>query len=95
MSDNANRFLEIEALQTLISAVNNYLEELSQTFHFLEEAANVCQMAMGSDEIAQIQINRMYEALEGLRVVALTAQEVMRDLQNDLMKAEKIREMRY
>ena len=95
MSDSENRFLEIESLQTLIGAVNNYLEELGQSYNYLAEAANVCQMAMGSDEIAQIQISRMYEALEGLRVVALTTQEVAEDLQRDLMKAEKIRDMRY
>lgn len=94
MSDE-NRFLEIESLQTLIDAVNNYLEELGKSYNFLAEAADVCQMAMGSDEIAQIQINRMYEALEGLRVVALTTQEVAEDLQRDLMKAEDIRDMRY
>ena len=92
---NENRFLEVESLQTLIDAVNNYLQELGQSYNFLAEAANVCQMAMGSDEIAQIQINRMYEALEGLRVVALTTQEVARDLQKDLLKANEIREMKY
>lgn len=95
MSDNENRFLEIESLQTLISAVNDYLEELKENFGFLENAAGICQMAMGSDEIARVQINRMYEALEGLRVVALTAQEVARDMQNDLRKAMEIQDMGY
>ncbi|MCM1540573.1 MAG: hypothetical protein NC121_04865 [Blautia sp.] len=92
MSDE-NRFLEVESLQTLINAVSNYLEELGVSYNFLAEAANVCQMAMGSDEIAMKQINRMYEALEGLRVAALTAQEVAQDMQTSLMQAEAIRNM--
>lgn len=90
---DGNRFLEVEALETLIAAVRNYLEELGGSYNFLAEAANVCQAAMGSDGIAQAQINKMYEALEGLRAAALTAQEVAGDLQKDLLRARSIHEM--
>ena len=47
MADN----LEIESLEILIKAVENYLEALQKNRMILENAANVCDAAMGSDDL--------------------------------------------
>lgn len=82
-----NRNLDIEALDTLIQAVNIYQNELNTNKQILVNAANVCDAAMGSDEIAQKQIARLNSALVKLEATAQLAAEVAAALISDKQHA--------
>ena len=55
---------EIESLDILIKAVQEYQTDLATNKQILLNAANVCDAAMGSDAIAQKHIARLNETLE-------------------------------
>lgn len=83
----ANNHLEIESLETLIRAVQVYQDVLSTNRKILENAANVCDMAMGSDDIVKKHIDRLYKALEKLEKTSKIAEEVTEALLEDKCKA--------
>lgn len=76
-------FVDIDSLNTLIKAVQNYQEELETNRLILLNAANVCDAAMGSDAIAQKHISRLYTALEELQKTAQLAENVASALVED------------
>jgi len=83
--------MEIESLRTLLKAVIDYREDLETNKQILLNAANVCDVAMGSDEISQKQIARLYEALEDLDKVSLIAFDVAETVMRHIQQVEIIR----
>lgn len=86
----AGEYLEIESLDMLIKAVEEYQEELALNKQILVNAANVCDQAMGSDDIAQKYIGRLNEALEELNMTAQIAASVTEALMLDRLKALEV-----
>jgi hypothetical protein len=86
MADN----LEIESLEILIKAVENYLEALQKNRMILENAANVCDAAMGSDDLSKKHIGRLYAALEELNKTSQTAERVAQALIEDKRRALEV-----
>lgn len=84
--------LEIESLDTLIKAVQVYQEELETNRQILVNAANVCDVAMGSDDIVKKHIARLNEALEELRKTSQIAENVAEALIEDKRKALEVYE---
>ena len=76
-------YLQTESLDLLIKAVREYQEELQTNRQILVNAANVCDAAMGSDEIAKKHIARLYNALEELKKTSIVAAEVAEALVQD------------
>lgn len=83
----ANNSLDIEALDTLIKAVQEYHVSLGTNMTILKNAANVCDQAMGSDEIAKKHIGRLNEALEELKKTAQITESVAEALLEDKRRA--------
>ncbi len=79
--------MEIESLDTLIKAVQTYQNELQTNKQILVNAANVCDAAMGSDDIVKKHIARLNEALEELDKTATLAADVAEALAEDRRKA--------
>lgn len=79
----ANNHLEIEALERLIQAVQVYQEELIQNKNVLMNAANACDVAMGSDDIVKKHIARLSDALTELDKTSKLAEEVAEALIED------------
>lgn len=65
----------IDDLQSLLKAINDYKADLAQNYQILVNAANVCDVAMGSDEISKRHINNLNEALKELKSAAEVAEE--------------------
>lgn len=59
-------YLELEAFQKMVKALDDYRDELVTQKTILKNAADVCDVAMGSDEIAQKYIQKLDIALEEL-----------------------------
>ena len=87
-----NNYLETEALDTLIKAVQTYQEELEVNRQILINAANVCDLAMGSDDIVQKHIARLNEALEELKKTSQVAESVVEALMRDKQLAIEVYE---
>lgn len=83
----ANGHLKVESLDILIKAVQNYQDELLTNRQILENAANVCDVAMGSDDIVKKHIERLNEALEELKKTSQIAESVAEALLEDKRKA--------
>lgn len=84
--------MEIESLDTLIKAVQTYQTELQTNRQILVNAANVCDAAMGSDDIVKKHIARLNEALGELDKTATLAEEVAEALIEDRRKAIEVYE---
>lgn len=95
MADNGRRQLDVDALQTLIHAINEYLSELAENYNYLVQAAEACQMAMGNDELGRLLVEDMEQALDGLRVTAIEAQEVANKMVIELKHAMATRDRMY
>jgi hypothetical protein len=87
-----NNHLEIESLDTLIKAVQVYQEELATNRQILVNAANVCDAAMGSDDIVKKHLARMNEALEELKKTSQIASDVAEALIEDKRRAIEVYE---
>lgn len=83
-------YLEIESLDKLIKAVQVYQEELQTNRQILINAANVCDAAMGNDDIARKHIARLNEALEKLKRTAQIASDVAEALIEDKRRAIEV-----
>ena len=84
--------LEVDALETLINAVRKYKEELEVNKKILVNAADVCDQAMGSDDIAKKHISRLNEALVELDKTVELTQEVAEALIKDKNMAVSVYE---
>ena len=80
-------YTEIESLDTLIKAVQEYQVELATNKQILHNAANVCDAAMGSDAIVQKHIARLNKTLEELQKTAQIAEDVANALIEDRQRA--------
>jgi hypothetical protein len=87
-----NNHLEIESLDILIKAVQVYQEELATNRQILVNAANVCDAAMGSDDIVKKHLARMNEALEELKKTSQIASDVAEALIEDKRRAIEVYE---
>lgn len=76
-------YLEIEALDTLIKAVQDYQEKLEVNKKILSNAADVCDQAMGSDDIVKKHIAKLEEAMVELNKTSQIASDVAEALIND------------
>ena len=83
---------EIESLDILIKAVQEYQTDLATNKQILLNAANVCDAAMGSDTIAQKHIARLDETLEELQKTAQIAADVAAALIEDRRRAIEVLE---
>ena len=79
--------LDTDALEILINAVQMYQEELQISKRVLVNAANTCDAAMGSDDIARKYILKLYEALEELEKTSKLASSVAEALLADKRSA--------
>lgn len=84
--------LDIESLDALIKAVQNYQVSLDTNRQILTNAANVCDQAMGSDEIAKKHIHKLNEALQELKKTSQMAADVAEQLLEDRRRAMKVLE---
>ena len=80
-------YLETESLEILIKAVQDYQNDLQLNRQILVNAANVCDIAMGNDDIAKKHIARLYEALEELEKTSQIAADVAEALIEDKRRA--------
>lgn len=78
---------ETDSIDKLIKAVNDYQDDLTTNQTTLTNAANVCDLAMGSDAIAKKHIERLNKALELLKKTSEIAIRVVQELNNDRAKA--------
>ena len=84
--------LDVDALETLIKAVQKYKEELEVNKKILVNAADVCDQAMGSDDIAKKHTSKLNEALEELDKTVELTQEVAEALIKDRNMAVSVYE---
>lgn len=87
-----NNQLDLEALETLINAVKKYREELETNKTILENAANLCDQAMGSDAISQKHIAALNSAVTELKTTAQIVEQVAQALIDDERKAREVLE---
>ena len=73
-------YVELEAFQKMVKALDDYREELTTQKRILKNAANVCDMAMGSDDVAEKAIRKLDIALEELDETLKVAEETESDL---------------
>ncbi len=79
--------LSIESLDTLISAVERYREELLKNKQILVNAADLCDQAMGSDAISQKHIAALNNAINDLDRTSRIVEDVAIELREDRSKA--------
>ena len=79
--------LSIESLDTLISAVEKYREELLKNKQILVNAADLCDQAMGSDAISQKHIAALNNAINDLDRTSRIVEDVAVELREDRRKA--------
>ena len=84
--------LDEDALRDLIAQVASYRDNLESDIKVLNEAAVVCDMAMGSDAIAKKYIGKLNDALEELLSVANKAGDVADAMTDDLNRALSVLE---
>lgn len=87
-----NNQLSIEALETLINAVEKYQEELEENKNKLINASNICDQAMGSDAISKKHIAALNNAIKELEKTSKIAENVAVALKDDLEHVRKILE---
>ena len=85
-----NNQLEVEALETLINAVQKYREELETNKVILVNAANLCDQAMGNDAISQKHIAALNSAVTELEKTSQIVEKVAEALKDDLRKAIEV-----
>ena len=79
--------LDIEALDKLIKAINDYQDELDKNYRILENAANACDEAMGNDSTSRKYIARLNEALEKIKKTSDLTQDVAKALVEEKRRA--------
>lgn len=82
-----SRNLKIKSLNKLIKAVLEYKEELNTNKQILLNAANVCDQAMGNDDIAKKYIAKLNKSLEELQKTAEIVENVATALEENRQQA--------
>lgn len=82
--------LETQQLEALIAQVEAYQGKLQENIAVLNNAANVCDQAMGSDAICQKYIGQLNEAIEELQKTVQTAADIAKALKADLAAANEV-----
>lgn len=85
-----SRHLDMEALQQMIKAVEKYQERIVQHYNVIQNAANLCDQAMGSDAISKKQIAKLYEASQELITTSEKAKHMAEQLILEYKRAEAI-----
>lgn len=88
----AKNYYETESMDILINAVQKYQEELQTNKLILQEAADVCDVAMGSDDIVKKHISRLEEALTELDKTSQIVEAVAKALLEDKRHAIDVNE---
>ena len=70
----AQNFTKLSDLEDLHKAIKKYVEELKTNYTVLKRAANICDVAMGSDELSKKHIDDLVEALAILEKAAEEAE---------------------
>ena len=83
-------YLELEAFQKMVKALDDYRDELVTQKTILKNAADVCDVAMGSDEIAQKYIQKLDIALEELNKTVEVAENTASVLLEHIKKILEI-----
>lgn len=89
----SGKALDTESLQLLIKAVEEYQEKVVKHYQVIQNAANLCDQAMGSDAISKKQIDRLNEAANELIITANRAKQMAEELIADYNQALQIGEM--
>ena len=76
-------YYDSQAMATLISAVQEYKSNIETSYQVLVNAANVCDVAMGSDEFSARHIAELYEALKELKKVIEVVDNTLPILKRD------------
>ena len=82
--------LSIEALEQLIAAVGEYKSKLEEEVGNMQQAASLCDQAMGSDTISQKHIAALNETVKEVNKAIALADEVQKALQDDLARAKEV-----
>ncbi len=82
--------LETQQLEALIAQVEAYQGKLQENIVVLNNAANVCDQAMGSDAICQKYIAQLNEAIGELQKTVQTAADIAKALKADLAAANDV-----
>ncbi len=85
--------LDIDSLQLLIKAVTNYQEKIVGHYQMIQNAANLCDQAMGSDAISRKQIEKLNEAANELIKTSEKAKQMAEELIADYKSAQEIYDM--
>lgn len=83
-------YYDSEVMGNLIKAVREYQDDLATNYQILSNAANVCDVAMGSDAVSARHIANLYDALEYLSKTAQVAEDVALALISDKSEADDI-----
>lgn len=71
------------AYEQLIKAVNEYQEKVMNHYRVIQNAANLCDQAMGSDDLSKKQIAKLNEAAAELLRTADKARSMAERLVDD------------
>lgn len=88
-----HKALDTEALALLINAVADYHDKLMKHYKVIQNAANLCDQAMGSDALSKKQINKLYETTNELLITSDRAREMVEKLLEEGKKAQDIYDM--
>ena len=79
--------METEAYDELIKALTTYQTELETSKRKMVEAGVACDAAMGSDEVAKKQLERLNEMITTLGKTIIKTENLKKALMSDKMKA--------
>lgn len=85
-----DRHLDTESLERMIKALEKYQERIKEHYRVIQNAANVCDQAMGSDAISRKQIETMQEAVGELITTSKTAEAMLEELLLEYQQAKDI-----
>lgn len=86
----ANNQIDLESLDTLFAAINDYRDSLKTNRAILKNAADVFDQAMGSDPISQKKIAKLESALSVLDRATLLVEAGAEEVIRKRMEADDI-----
>ena len=70
----AQEFTNKQDLIDLLKAIKKYMEQLKDNYNLLQKSANICDVAMGSDDLSRKHIDDLLEAIVLLEKAAQEAE---------------------